>query len=144
MKGERGNFKGRVFGGFNRHDVIDYIETLAAQRNELSRDNEKLREQVEALEERLDAEIPPINEPEAEREDGRRELRDALEEARQVLSGVKSEYDAICTDIKINAAQTNHELKLIAAKLTGLQDSLSAAGERLEAIGAELSEETGE
>lgn len=134
MKGERGNFKGRVFGGFNRHDVIDYIETLAAERNELSRENERLRGQINALEERLEQEP---EEP-VEQEDSRRELRDALEEAREVLNGVKSEYDAVCTDIKINATQTDHELKLITAKLTGLQASLADAGKRLEAIGAEL------
>lgn len=134
MKGERGNFKGRVFGGFNRHDVIDYIETLAAERNELSCENERLRGQINALEERLEQEP---EEP-VEQEDSRRELRDALEEAREVLNGVKSEYDAVCTDIKINATQTDHELKLITAKLTGLQASLADAGKRLEAIGAEL------
>lgn len=141
MKGERGNFKSRVFGGFNRHDVIDYIETLAAERNELSRENERLRGQIDALEEGLDREPQPVPEEPVEQEDSRRELRVALEEVREVLNGVKSEYDAVCTDIKINATQTDHELKLIAAKLTGLQASLAAAGKRLEAIGAELNTE---
>lgn len=144
MKGERGNFKGRVFGGFNRHDVIDYIETLAAERNELSRENERLRGRVEAMEERLAQEPEPTPEPVEEHEDSRRELRDALEEAQKVLNGVKSEYDAVCADIKINAAQTDHELKMITTRLAGLQESLSTAGKRLEAIGAELNTENEE
>ena len=80
MEQEKGNFKSRVFGGFNRHDVIDYIETLATERNELSRENERLRGQVEALEERLEEVSQPAPEPEVQPEDdGRQELLKALD-----------------------------------------------------------------
>lgn len=159
MRGEKGNFKSRVFGGFNRHDVIDYIETLAAQRNSLSRDNERLRGRIESLEERLEealekTEIVEQPAPETEEqpapeigeqpaagqnlEEARRRLSEAIGEARRILRDVKSQYDSLCTDIKVNTAQAGHELRLISTKLEGLQSSLSAAGERLEAIGAGL------
>ena len=142
VKGEKGNFKGRVFGGFNRHDVIDYIETLADERNRLARENERLRGQLEALEERLarePEETPaPETEPSQDLEGSRRELREALERARTVLKDVKSEYDAVCADIKIDATQTSHELTRIDTKLTGLMTSLSDAGKRVSDIGAEL------
>ena len=141
VSGEKGNFKGRVFGGFNRHDVIDYIETLATERNELSRENERLRGQVEALEERLEEASQPAPGPEAQPEDdGRQELLKALEQAEQILRDVKREYDNVCADLKINVSQADHEMKQISAKLSGLQSSLDAAGERLEAVSAQLEE----
>ena len=111
VRGEKGNFKGRVFGGFNRHDVIDYIETLAAERNTLARENERLRGKIEALEERLET---PSDRPEPEApacaaaealEEERRELRRAAQEALRALREVKSQYDTVCADIKVNASQ---------------------------------------
>lgn len=150
MKGERGNFKSRVFGGFNRHDVIDYIETLAGERNALAQENERLRGKIDALTERLEEALAPepeqdeqTSEPEPEA-DGLSRARDALAQARGVLSDVKREYDAVCTDIKINATQTDRELNQISLRLRGLRDSLAAAGERLEALGAGLHEEAEE
>ncbi len=50
MEQEKGNFRGRLFGGFNRRDVIDYIEVLAGERGELERENQKLRERIWELE----------------------------------------------------------------------------------------------
>ena len=50
LEQEKGNFRGRLFGGFNRRDVIDYIEVLAGERGELERENQKLRERIWELE----------------------------------------------------------------------------------------------
>ena len=130
---EKGNFRGRVFGGFDRQDVIDYIESLATERNALSRENQELRERLWELEERSSAPEEPDSADER-----RREIAGALEEARALLRSVKGEYDALCADVKINAAQAEGELKTVSARLSGIQAALGAAGERLEEIGDRL------
>ncbi len=135
---EKGNFKGRVFGGFNRHDVIDYIEKLAGERNGLLLENQKLRGQVDALEERLE---------QAREQNPDEEVRtvaaEALEDTRRVLEDVKASYDGICGDLNINVSQAAHELDVVGAKLAALQETLKSAGERLDAVSEKL-QNTGE
>ncbi|MCL2045826.1 MAG: hypothetical protein FWG88_05520 [Oscillospiraceae bacterium] len=66
MSGEISYFRKRFFGGFNRDDVIDYIEKMAKERNELEEtialsedekltlkeENEKLRKEIEGEKEK--------------------------------------------------------------------------------------------
>ena len=150
MEQEKGNFRGRVFGGFCRQDVIDYIEELAAERNGLRRENQELRDRVWELEEKLDA-SPPAEDPAADpdgasgaspepsaAEAERAEIEGALTEARELLRSVRSRYDALCTDVKINAAQAEGELRSVSVRLAGIQDALRSAGDRLEEIGMRL------
>lgn len=135
MEQEKGNFRGRVFGGFNRQDVIDYIEELATERNALARENQELQERLWELEDR-----PPEPAPDetgsvrAERD----ELVRAIDEARTLLRSVKSEYDALCADVKINATQAEGELRTISSRLSGIRTSLGRTGERLEEISSKL------
>ena len=42
-------FRGKIFGGFNRRDVADYIEMLAADRNRLKAKVDELEGQVRSL-----------------------------------------------------------------------------------------------
>lgn len=139
MEQEKGNFRGRVFGGFDRQDVIDYIESLATERNSLSRENQALQERLWELEERASA---PAGESDSA-SGQRQEICAALEEARELLRSVKREYDALCADVKINATQAEGELMTISTRLSGIQAALGSAGEKLEEIGSrlEISEE---
>jgi len=50
-----GRFKLSVLGGFNRRDVITYIEEIYKKINERERENMELRTQNETLEEKLKA-----------------------------------------------------------------------------------------
>jgi len=50
-----GHFKSNVLGGFNRRDVIAYIEEIYKKINERERENMELRTRNETLEERLKA-----------------------------------------------------------------------------------------
>ena len=50
MRDRDKGFRGQFLGGFNRRDVLDYIEELSAERNSLAAENEKLRNRVDALE----------------------------------------------------------------------------------------------
>ena len=139
MEQEKGNFRGRVFGGFNRQDVIDYIEELATERNALARENQELQERLWELEDRPPEPAPDetgsVNgEVRAERD----ELVRAIDEARTLLRSVKSEYDALCADVKINATQAEGELRTISSHLSGIRTSLGRTGERLEEISSKL------
>lgn len=135
MAGERGNFKSRVFGGFDRRDVIGYIEKLAAERNALSRENQALREKLEALEDRVnDTPEEVVSQAESDIEEKRRELDCAIEEVRGMLSDINREYSNICGDININVTQAGHELSVMSDKLNKLSELLTSAGGRLEEL----------
>lgn len=139
MEQEKGNFRGRVFG-FNRRDVIDYIEELATERNMLQKENQELRERLWALEDSGES-LPASEASEDDSEDvdaAREALESALSEARELLRRVKSEYDELCADVKINASHAEGELKTISQRLAGIQETLQSAGERLEEIGEKL------
>lgn len=138
---EKGNFKGRVFGGFNRKDVIDYIESLAAERNDLALENRKLSGRVEALEEKLEElrqDGPASSELPDQEELVRARAEQVIENARGILSDVRRAYEELCGDIGINVSQADHELKTASSRLTALQDTLKNAGERLSALDTEL------
>ncbi|MGM9522766.1 MAG: DivIVA domain-containing protein [Oscillospiraceae bacterium] len=148
MTQETGNFRGRIFGGFDRSDVIGYIEELAAERNELQKDNERLRECIEGLENKL-SEVQEDNhglpEPlqeqsEAAVSQSRKELSELIENAELVLNGIRRQYDAVCADIKINVTQAECELSRLSGHASGLEKSMKAAGERLDGIVESINE----
>jgi len=49
-KREPGNFRGKVFGGFHRKDVLAYITTIYDELEQLRMDNEALVERCDELE----------------------------------------------------------------------------------------------
>lgn len=49
-----GRFKLNVFGGFNRKDVIEYIESIYSEISDSERENRELRARYESLEMQLD------------------------------------------------------------------------------------------
>ena len=53
MKGEKEFFRKKVFGGFNRDDVIKYITGLAEERNEALEAKEKAEKKARALAEEI-------------------------------------------------------------------------------------------
>jgi len=63
-------FRGRLFGGFDRRDVVDYISRLADERNQAIVERDQLFERVAQLEEELAAltgepdDVPETEEPE--------------------------------------------------------------------------------
>lgn len=144
MEKEKGNFKSRVFGGFNRRDVIGYIETLARERNDLARENQSLRGRIEALEERLSEledrpeEVPVTPKLPAQDELVLARARKILDNAHGILGETMRAYRELCGDLNINAAQAEHELRGVSGKLAALRETLNDAGERLSVLDAEL------
>ena len=125
---ERGNFKGRVFG-FDRRDVIGYIETLAGERNRLAQENQTLRGKLEALEERLAQQEAAQEEPSAQEQ-----MNEAMNKALETLDTLRADFDGLLGDVRINVSQSKDELRSVCEKLDKLTETLKAAGERLGAL----------
>ena len=49
MEGEKEFFRKRVFGGFNRDDVIKYISKIAEERNDALKDKKKAEQEKQSL-----------------------------------------------------------------------------------------------
>ena len=83
---ETGSFRSKLFGGFDRKDVADYIERLAAERNDSIVKTRDLEVKVEQLE---------------------GELETAKLDGTVALQSLKSEHSA-----EIGALRTDYEQKL--------------------------------
>ena len=46
---EKGRFRTKLFGGFNRRDVAEYIEFLATEKSRVQEENDRLTEELEAI-----------------------------------------------------------------------------------------------
>jgi len=53
MNGEKAFFRKKVFGGFNRDDVVKYIAKIAEERNEALAAKEKIKKEMQALEDEI-------------------------------------------------------------------------------------------
>ena len=132
MPQETGNFKSRIFGGFDRRDVIGYIEELAAERNALQRENEELREKLDENREAL----PPsaedhsnYNEYVADSlEQYKQQTREILSEAKESLLDLWEKYDSLCADLKVNVTQAQGDLDNMEVLLGSLLDSMESVG----------------
>jgi cell division septum initiation protein DivIVA len=149
MTQETGNFKSKLFGGFDRQDVINYIEVLAGERNSLREENEKLTEKVAELEARCaefpdaDDDAPSDTEGEVSSDDDAvndtaEKCAQLIDHANEIILDIKSQYDAICGDIKINVTQAEFDMSQLAIKNKNLSDSLNAADSRFAELLAEI------
>ncbi len=124
---ESGNFRSKLFGGFNRQDVSDYITHLAAQRNSLQEKCEKLEAESAALHERAD---------EAERKaEEQKRLTDEYiinvrESATRELNELLEKYEAVRSDMEVTTAHIRCELTRIGDGLSLLTEVLGRAGDR--------------
>ena len=125
-------FRNAVFGGFNRQDVLDYLETLArenaqkrqeleqsigraeGERDELRTQNQALEEQKRALEgekeellrsvQRSQSELAALRTQMGEREQTARQTQQALEESRR-------EAEALRVQVADNGAGMSAEVQ---------------------------------
>ena len=110
MEEEKGNFRGKLFGGFNRNDVINYIESAAAQFNATEKERDDLAEEKERLTEELEELKCEL---EAQKESAAAEAVDEL---------IKRCGD-IKADMAVNVTNTRRRI------LDGLEGVESVAGE---------------
>ena len=103
MEEEKGNFRGELFGGFNRNDVINYIESAAAQFNATEKERDDLAEEKERLAEELD-ELK--YELEAQKESASADLKALAEEKDGVILELRRENARLLEDIEKERART--------------------------------------
>jgi len=136
---ETGNFKSRLFGGFDRQDVSDYITTLARERNRLRTEVETLRSENEALKARAEA-------AEASAEAEKRRAEDFViserAAARDELQTLCDKYAEVRSDLDVTATHVRCEILRLADNLTLLTGVFGQAGERFEELRGLVSDES--
>lgn len=115
---EDNRFRGRLFGGFNRQDVVSYIERSARLTNEYKTSNEALESRCDELSEQLEDE---------------KALNESLKES---CSMANSEI----TRLTSRLVELENELNVLHETVTSKDDEITALHTRLascdEAIGA--------
>lgn len=124
--GEKQGFKRCAFGGFDRKDVINYIEELAAERSALAAENEKLRAELEHCE--CAAE---------DWNDG-----ENIKSADEILAALEKEYSILCADVDVNLAHVKCETDNVEERLRKLSDALKDAGGRISSLRTSLNKES--
>ena len=109
MSQERGGFRRRFFGGFDRTDVINYIENISVQRNRYQAEAQKYAAEAEELRSKLASLTKELNENNTKQNSIQNELREAQDE----LETVKGQLD--------------HKTKELAALTQKYENDISAA-----------------
>ena len=141
------NFKTCMFGGFDREDVIHYIEQSAQESREqieaLQAENSKLKDEHKQMEQALQALRTHVKQRKQE-EESLKALQSQLREAQSQLSGLTAQNSALrreneslraaasecarlkerIADIEINAHRRTEEFR--AAAIEKLQRSINA------------------
>lgn len=84
MSQERGSFRRRFFGGFDRTDVINYIENISVQRNRYQADAQKSASEAEELRSKLDDLTKELQDNNIRQNNTQNELREAQDELETV------------------------------------------------------------
>ena len=138
MRGKIISFKTRLFGGFDRRDVISYIEKLAAQRNKYLKTAERLETQMNDLRRMLsDAEL--------EIADANRRLVEvnvaALNDASETLTRLQESYESIRLDMELTTAQVKGELCKVGDTLLLMSTVMNTAGHHFSELRAVVEKE---
>lgn len=96
MEDEKGNFRGKLFGGFDRRDVISYIEDSAKAYNQLSDERDRLASEKEGLEAAMD-EL---------RDDSEAALNALREQKEAELASLRAENDLLRKELEAEKVKT--------------------------------------
>ena len=110
MSGEKGNFRTRLFGGFNRQDVISYIEELASRRTACEKERDRLRGELDAANDRVSS-----------LENESASLRREIDRLRSQLSAERKSRTEAISAVK---AETNAAADEVMKLLDDVRDSL--------------------
>lgn len=151
-------FRSAVMGGFNREDVMNYIERTAAEhRQEMEKlvqangeatqeleqlrvENAALREQTEEQQHTIEAQLEEIQTMAAEHEELRQgseragRLSGELEMLKEELEGIKAQADAQQSEMLV-------QLNRLKAEKTEMEQVMTQAKERLEEQATRLNEQ---
>ena len=145
MRDNKG-FRGKFLGGFNRGDVLDYIEKLSSERNSLAEENEKLRGRIEALENHGSAEYQPDTAPEAaqenapdnEEETAKTNAAAVIERTGALLEDIERRYEILRADVEVGTAHVKCEMDNVSERFDAINEALRTAGEGISALREEL------
>lgn len=142
MRNEIGNFKNKLFGGFDRHDVVNYIEEIAAARNQYRQEAETLREQVEELTARVETAESAEERARADAADADHRAEEiritAVQDAAAALADLEEKYREIRMDMEVTAAHVRCELTRIGESIQGLLQAFTTTEEKISALRASL------
>lgn len=129
------HFKRRFFGGFDSHDVMAYIEELAAQRNKYKMSGDRLEAELKDL----NAEIKRLQ---TELDEADRRIMDikikTLDEASGSISTLKDTYSNIRSEMESTTNTICSELSRLNSTLTLLSSVLDKTGSRFTELQAML------
>ena len=123
MSGEIKIFKRELVGGFDRQDVIEYIERQAKEKQRLKEDAAAAGREIGALQQQitaLDAEVKNVK-------------TQAMNETEAALAELMESYLAVKSDIEAITGSIKNELSLIGDALARLSGILENAGTKLKA-----------
>jgi len=142
MGGELNGFRGRLFGGFDRKDVIAYIEKSSAKRNALIKENEKLAAEAEEMNEivsRLQIENDELKAKLAEAEEAVKVSEDSVKELKETviaetitaLEDLEKKYENISADFADTSTRINNELDTIRGKMSAFPEIKDSIDDRI-------------
>lgn len=139
MSPESRNFKCRFIGGFDRHDVMTYIEELAAQRNMYRDCSTELKSKLEEMKANLDLARQELDAANNRIVDIK---INALNDAAASLDALQKQYDTVRSDMEVTAAHVRNELSRVSDTLELMSSILDTTGARFgelrNIIGTEL------
>ncbi|MBQ3404520.1 MAG: DUF972 family protein [Oscillospiraceae bacterium] len=143
MAENSGNFRTRILGGFDRLDVIKYIEKLAAERNDCRSELEKLKEEIQALTDDNDAlrmrnsdlrrELSECR-AKAEQQSGQNALDETAKELEQLRRDMTELFESIKKAVDSSNAGFRGvypAIDMADARISNLQNRIAALREEL-------------
>lgn len=141
MNGDVRHFRRKLFGGFDTHDVMRYIEELAGQRNKYKMTGDKMEHELRGL----NAEIKRLQ---SELDDTERRITDikvkALDASTRDFSTLRDAYTEIRSEMETTTCSISSELTTLNSALTDLTSVLDKTSERFAELHAMMEHEKAE
>ena len=141
MSGDIRHFRRRLFGGFDEHDVMRYIEDLAAQRNKYKLTGDRKEQDIQNLQQEL-------KRLQTELDDADRRITDikgqSAQPSRRDIASLKESYQSIRTEMEETAQAISGELTKLGSTLTLLSSVLDKTGYRFSEIESGVEREKAE
>jgi len=131
MTGESNYFRKRLFGGFNRKDVVNYIAKMAQERNELAAARDRFEEEARALSGEITALRQKTEEASRAMQEDHEHKASVFETAGNVFKEFEEVFRGLQTDIEAAVANVFEELKNTGDMTARLPSVLAQAGESL-------------
>ena len=130
MTGEISYFRKRFLGGFNREDVIDYIEKLAQERNKLQEEKDKVEHRLLMLTSELETLRGEIEQARKSEFEDRENKVAAIIAALNTFSDMETTLGSLSEDIFKVAERAREEFKKAREDIAELPAILEQADKR--------------